>query len=88
MSKQPSADLGKLLPAGIISAWPEFGDWADDPENIDDWIVGVPTDRTGRKSYVVTEQTGCPSSWLDIANLRDRRLAVALAAHLNTIPRK
>jgi hypothetical protein len=75
--------LRRTLPPGKISAWPDSGDW-DDPD--DDWVVGVAKSiRTGEP--VIVKRGDSVGYWNEIATVANKRIAVALAAHLNEVQR-
>jgi len=76
-------ELWTYLSDGPISAWPNYGDWEEDD---DEWVVGIATNGMDGRPYSVREGA-CPASWIEIATVRRRNLAISLAAHLNALPR-
>ena len=76
-----------IKPGRPVSAWPDSGASCDDED--DDWIVGLAR-RSGDGAYyaVTAEDIDCddmPAMWVEIAKVRGRRRAEALAVHLNAL---
>jgi hypothetical protein len=75
-------NLKQLLPKGPISAW---SDYPDCDEEDDEWIVGVAL--TGLNGTPLKLNAGeRPFCWSEIATVRGRKMAEALAAHLGSLP--
>lgn len=74
-------NLKQVLPKGPISAW---SDWEDCDEDDDEWIVGVAlTELNGDPRQLSCGER--PSCWKEIATVRGRKLAEALAVHLSSL---
>jgi hypothetical protein len=73
-------DIKTLLPEGPIGFWPKWN--GEDPED-GDWIVGVAEDRNLRPISLRAGQR--PAIYCEIAQVRGKELAKALAAHLQSI---
>ncbi len=78
-----SARLARLLPEGPVSAWPDNGDWEDDSDGYDKWIVGVARRYFGAPGHAVLSGDDVPGCWSEIAEVNGRDLALALAEHLD-----
>lgn len=73
-------DLKSLLPDGPISFWPE---WVGAAEDDDDWVVGVALDYNGKG--VAWARKRPPGYYAPIATINGKKLAKALAKHLQAI---
>lgn len=71
-----------------VSAWPDTLDWLEDDE-CDDWVVGLAKHHCDGSYYAVTaediEVGDTPGVYEQIAMVRGRVRAQALAAHLNAL---
>lgn len=77
-----------IQPGRPVSAWPDNAGFGDDDED-DDWIVGLAKHDFEGPYYAVTAdhiEIGVnPYVYQEIARVRGRRGAEALAAHLNAL---
>jgi hypothetical protein len=74
--------LKKMLPPGPIGVW---GEWSDADEEDDEWVVGVAYSGLSGDRPVEWHDDEPPGVYSEIAKVRGRAMADALAAVLRAL---